>query len=68
MMQHRHLVEDYIFTLRLMNLLMIRKSSGLKMKYPGKKVWQVRLGDFNSCPSEQEWIDADILLRILLIS
>ena len=37
MMQHRHLVDDYIFTLRLMDLLMMRKSSGLKMKYPGEK-------------------------------
>ena len=68
MMQHRHLVEDYIFALRLRVLLMKIKSSGLKMKYPGEKVWQVRLGDFDSCPSEQEWIDADILLLILLIS
>ena len=33
-----------------------------------ERVRQMRLGDFYSCPSDQEWIDADILLLILLIS
>ena len=32
-----------------------------------EKVWQMRLGDFYSCPSDPGWIDADILLLLVLI-